>query len=74
MNQKGQPHYLGGNVCLLNQQKKTDTKSELYIPIVVLVSSVRRALASKLRDPGFKSRLGTVGGLVTIIMWAAQPG
>ncbi len=39
-----------------------------------LVSSVRRALASKLRGPGFKSRLGTVGGPVTIIMWGAQPG
>ncbi len=39
-----------------------------------LVSSVRRALASKLRDPGFKSRPGTVGGPVTIIMWSARPG
>ncbi len=31
-----------------------------------LVSSVRRALASKLRGPGFKSRPGIVGGPVTI--------
>ncbi len=38
------------------------------------VSSVRRALASKLRGPGFKSRPGTVGGPVTIIMWGARPG
>ncbi len=33
-----------------------------------LVSSVKRALASKLRGPGFKSWPGTVGGPVTIIM------
>ncbi len=39
-----------------------------------LVSSVRRALASKLRGPGFKSQPGTVGGPVTIIMWGARPG
>ncbi len=39
-----------------------------------LVSSVRRALASKLRGPGFKSQPGRVGGPVTIIMWGARPG
>ncbi len=39
-----------------------------------LVSSVRRALASKLRGPGFNSRPGTVGGQATIIMWGARPG
>ncbi len=39
-----------------------------------LVSSVRRALASKLRGPGFKSQPGTVGSPVTIIMWGARPG
>ncbi len=39
-----------------------------------LVSTVRRALASKLRSPGFKSRPGTVGGPVTILMWGAWPG
>ncbi len=33
-----------------------------------LIISVKRAFASKLRDPGFKSRPGTVGGPVTIIM------
>ncbi len=32
-----------------------------------LVSSVRRALASMLRGPGFKSRSGRVGGPVTMI-------
>ncbi len=37
-------------------------------------SSVRRAFASKLRGPGFKSWLGIVGGLVTIIMWGVLPG
>ncbi len=37
------------------------------------VSSVRRALASKRRGPGFKSRPGTVGGPFTIIMWGARP-
>ncbi len=37
-----------------------------------LVSSVRRALASNLRGPGFKSWPGTV--CVTIIMWGALPG
>ncbi len=31
-------------------------------PVSGLVSSVRRALASKLRGPGFKSQPGTVGG------------
>ncbi len=39
-----------------------------------LVSSVSRALSSKLRGLGFKSRPGQVGGSVTIIMWDAQPG
>ncbi len=34
-----------------------------------LVSSVRRALASKLRNPAFKSRSSTVG---IIIMWGAR--
>ncbi len=34
-----------------------------------LVSSVRRAHSSKLRGPGFKSQPGTVGGLITIIMF-----
>ncbi len=31
-------------------------------------------VASMLRGPGFKSRPGTVGGPVTIIMWGARPG
>ncbi len=39
-----------------------------------LVSSVRRALSSKLSGSGFKSRPGTVGGLVTIIKCGAGPG
>ncbi len=38
------------------------------------ISSVSWALSSKLRSPGFKSWPGTVGGLVTIIMWGARPG
>ncbi len=38
-----------------------------------LISSVGRVLASKLRGPGFKSRPGTVGGPVTIIIWGARP-
>ncbi len=38
------------------------------------MSSVRKALSSKLRGPGFQSRIGTVDGLVTIIMWGARPG
>ncbi len=38
-----------------------------------VVCSVRRALASKLRGPGFKSQPGTVGGPVNIIMWGARP-
>ncbi len=42
--------------------------------ILCLVSSVGRALASKLRGPGLKSWPGTVGGRVTIIMWGARPG
>ncbi len=51
---------------------------EVYIlnkePGTGLVSSVRRALTSKLRGPGFKSRPVTVGGPVTIIMWGARLG
>ncbi len=43
-----------------------------------LISSVGRALgralASKLRGPGIKSRSGTAGGPVTIIMWGARRG
>ncbi len=46
----------------------------LWLLLSGLVSSVRRALASKLRGPGFKSRSGTTGGPVTIIMWGARPG
>ncbi len=38
-----------------------------------LVSSVGRALSSKLWGLGFKSRLVTVGGSVTIIMWGTRP-
>ncbi len=38
------------------------------VSISDLVSSVRRALASMLRGPGFKSQPGRVGGPVTIIM------
>ncbi len=44
------------------------------MPYTGLVSSVRRSAASKLRGSGFKSRPGTVGGPVTIIMWGAWPG
>ncbi len=40
--------------------------------ITGLASSVRRALSSKLRGPGFKSQPGTVGGPVTIIMWGVR--
>ncbi len=36
-----------------------------------LVSLVRRPLSSNLRDPGFKSRPGTVGGKATTIMWCS---
>ncbi len=39
-----------------------------------VISSVRRALASKLIGLGFKSQPGTVVGPVTIIMWGARPG
>ncbi len=47
-------------VCLITSQKQ--------ITVLGLFSSVRRALASKLRGPGFKSQPGTVGGPVTIIV------
>ncbi len=30
--------------------------------------------ASKLRGPGFEPWPGTVGGLVSIMMWSARPG
>ncbi len=46
----------------------------MYNDQLGLISSDRRALASKLRSPGFKSRPGTVGGPVTIIIWGARPG
>ncbi len=39
-----------------------------------LDSSVRRALVSKLRGPGFQSWPGTVGGQAIIKMWGARPG
>ncbi len=47
---------------------------QFIIDDICLFSSVRRALASKLKGPGFKSRPGTVGCPVTIIMWGAWPG
>ncbi len=56
-----QSRALCGTVCIINV-------------LSGLVGSFRRALASKLRGPGFKSRPGTVGGPVTIIMWGARPG
>ncbi len=40
----------------------------------LFISSVRTALTSKLRGPGWKSRPGTVGGQVNIILWGARPG
>ncbi len=39
-----------------------------------LFSSVRRALSSKLRGPGFKSQPGSPNGPVTIIICVAQSG
>ncbi len=48
---------------------RTHARTLFYLQdTVCLISSVRRALASKLRGPGFKSRPGTVGGTLTIIM------
>ncbi len=40
--------------------------------LAVLDSSVRRALAFKLRVTEFKSQSGIVGGPVTIITWKAS--
>ncbi len=65
-----------GNFCMepyvrVNMNRKY--RSVLAKLIIGLVSSVRRALASKLRGPGFKSRPGTVGSPATIIMWGARP-
>ncbi len=42
--------------------------------LALLTQSVElsRARSPKLSGPGFKSRPGTVGGPVTIIMWDAQ--
>ncbi len=40
----------------------------------VLVGSVWRAFAVKLKGALFKSQPGTVGGPVTIIMWGTHPG
>ncbi len=39
-----------------------------------LVNKGSRALSSQLRGPRFKSRPGTVGGPVTIIMCGVPPG
>ncbi len=38
-----------------------------------LISTVSRALSSKLRGPGFKSRPRIVGSLVSILMWGVWP-
>ncbi len=46
--------------------------SDQLLNITGLISSVRRPLASKLRGPGLKSRPGTVGGPITIIMWGCS--
>ncbi len=43
-------------------------------PLSGLFHSIGRALVSRLRGPGFKSQPYTVGGLVIIIIWGAQPG
>ncbi len=57
------------NIALMHSIEKA-----IHPHISGLVSSVVRALASKLRGPGFKFRPGTVGGPITIIMWGARPG
>ncbi len=57
-----------------NDNKVLDGKSHQLKSLSGLFSSVRRALASKLRGPGFKSLPGTVGGSVTICGVLSQVG
>ncbi len=57
-----------------NRESQKKRKVQFDCTKTGLVSSVKRALSSKLRGPEFKSRPGTVGGQVTIIMWSAQTG
>ncbi len=61
------------NMRLFYFYADNETDMKRYVYLSGLVSSVGRALASKLRGPGFKSRSGTVGGPVTMIMWGARP-
>ncbi len=56
------------------RKKSAIPKAKRSAAIRSVASSVRRALASKLRGPGFKSWPGAVGGPVTIIMRGARPG
>ncbi len=65
-------HQAAGALTHSATMTRTITHSVLHLSD--LVSSDRRALASKLRGPGFKSQPAKVGGLVTIIMWGARPG
>ncbi len=57
----------------IKTQQMFDLHKIVLVSWSVLISSVRRALASNLRGPRFKSLPGTVGGPV-IIMWCARPG
>ncbi len=67
---------MSANVSMGGDWKMEGTGKQKSCPrgLSGLVSSVGRALASKLRGPGFKSRPGTAVGPVTIIMWGARPG
>ncbi len=65
----------GFYICPFYQISNTHVSLDfLFIDLSGLVSSIRRALASKLRGPGFKSRPDTVSGPVTIIMCGARTG
>ncbi len=59
------------DIIIIELYKQNGCQKEegyLHIPHYVPIGII------KLRGPGFKSRPGTVGGPVTIIMWGARPG
>ncbi len=60
--------YSGRNTCVISLCSNLCTT----FGTTGLVSSVSRALSSKLRGPGFKCRPSTVAFPVTIIMWGCS--
>ncbi len=62
------------SICGVRFTMHDDIPTPCMLIYLASLAPVRGALSSKLRGPEFKSRPGTVGGPVTILMWGAWSG